>query len=414
MKTPCRSLALFFAPAVLVAASTAQAPEPVPQDGPASGEAAAEVAEEPADAVDRKRLLHLTGGSVVRGRTRQVEGRWEVRTAGAWQPLPPGSVERVVDERRLLQQSKVLEREVGSGDRVRRVALADWMLGQGLAEEALAQLDRVLLEEPGQPDAVRMLQSAPASLQVFRGQDDPEELMRAAAKASPAVRELALARMGELEGEALRFERFRENLGSHSHRMRTLAAQGLGRQFPGEEVKSLLGRSVLDGSDDVRREAAAALGQAGEPGLLNPLIRALGSQHSAVRENAIQAIGNTGYHAGVPALMGYMTALASAQSSGAHLAPRSNIFVGRQIAYIQDFDVEVAQFASIADPQINVLTEGSVLDVRVHGVHVESIAVESRKLRRSLAQLTGEDAGTTNRSWLNWWEEHQGDWAPAE
>ena len=33
-------------------------------------------------------------------------------------------------------------------------------------------------------------------------------------------------------------------------------------------------------------------------------------------------------------------------------------------AYVQDFDVEVAQFQAIADPVINVLTEGIVLDVR--------------------------------------------------
>src|SRR6185436_18824066 len=31
---------------------------------------------------------------------------------------------------------------------------------------------------------------------------------------------------------------------------------------------------------------------------------------------------------------------------------------------IQDFDVEVAQFEAVADPQINILTEGVVLDVR--------------------------------------------------
>jgi type II secretory pathway component GspD/PulD (secretin) len=35
-----------------------------------------------------------------------------------------------------------------------------------------------------------------------------------------------------------------------------------------------------------------------------------------------------------------------------------------QQAYIQDFDVEVAQFQAVADPQINVLHEGVVLDVR--------------------------------------------------
>lgn len=47
-----------------------------------------------------------------------------------------------------------------------------------------------------------------------------------------------------------------------------------------------------------------------------------------------------------------------------HNTQRAYVTVVNQRAYIQDFDVEVAQFQSVADPQINVLTEGIVLDVR--------------------------------------------------
>jgi type II secretory pathway component GspD/PulD (secretin) len=47
-----------------------------------------------------------------------------------------------------------------------------------------------------------------------------------------------------------------------------------------------------------------------------------------------------------------------------HNTQRAYVSVINQQAYIQDFDVEVAQFQAVADPQINVLTEGVVLDVR--------------------------------------------------
>ena len=47
-----------------------------------------------------------------------------------------------------------------------------------------------------------------------------------------------------------------------------------------------------------------------------------------------------------------------------HNTQRAYVTVVNQKAYVQDFDVEVAQFQAIADPQINVLTEGIVLDVR--------------------------------------------------
>ncbi len=52
------------------------------------------------------------------------------------------------------------------------------------------------------------------------------------------------------------------------------------------------------------------------------------------------------------------------QMLSVHNTQRAYVSVVNQRAYIQDFDVEVAQFQAVADPQINVLTEGVVLDVR--------------------------------------------------
>ena len=43
---------------------------------------------------------------------------------------------------------------------------------------------------------------------------------------------------------------------------------------------------------------------------------------------------------------------------------RANIAVMNQVAYVQDFDVEIAQGASIADPVIDVIQDGVILDVR--------------------------------------------------
>ncbi len=47
-----------------------------------------------------------------------------------------------------------------------------------------------------------------------------------------------------------------------------------------------------------------------------------------------------------------------------HNTQRAYVTILNQRAYIQDFDVEVATFQAVADPQINVLNEGVVLDVR--------------------------------------------------
>ncbi len=52
------------------------------------------------------------------------------------------------------------------------------------------------------------------------------------------------------------------------------------------------------------------------------------------------------------------------QMISVHNTQRAYVTVINQRAYIQDFDVEVAQFQAVADPQVNVLHEGVVLDVR--------------------------------------------------
>ena len=98
------------------------------------------------------------------------------------------------------------------------------------------------------------------------------------------------------------------------------------------------------------------------------------------------------------------------QSGGGGRAPHTYIFNGRQRAYVQDFDVEVAQNASIADPIINVLTEGSVLDVAVIGVTEYQLASERAAVRGALTQLTGANPGETTASWQRWWQEHGDEW----
>jgi len=56
--------------------------------------------------------------------------------------------------------------------------------------------------------------------------------------------------------------------------------------------------------------------------------------------------------------------LVNDQVVSVHNTQRAYVTAINQKAYIQDFDVEVAQFQAVADPVINVLPEGVVLDVR--------------------------------------------------
>ena len=58
---------------------------------------------------------------------------------------------------------------------------------------------------------------------------------------------------------------------------------------------------------------------------------------------------------------------------------RANVQVLNQVAYVQDFDVQIAQAASIADPIIKVIQDGVILDVRpVVSADLQYITLELR------------------------------------
>lgn len=68
-----------------------------------------------------------------------------------------------------------------------------------------------------------------------------------------------------------------------------------------------------------------------------------------------------------------------------HNAARGNLSVLNHVAYVQDFNVEIAQAASIADPIVNVVQDGVILDVRpVISADRRFITLE---MRPTIAQL---------------------------
>jgi hypothetical protein len=83
---------------------------------------------------------------------------------------------------------------------------------------------------------------------------------------------------------------------------------------------------------------------------------------------------------------------------------RNNFFAGRQISYISDFDVEIAQASQIGDPIVGTLREGVMLDVRVTSVIEEWTEVERRVYYTALTRATGKDFGQDAMAWKKWWD----------
>ena len=349
----------------------------------------------------------------MRGRTRFAEGRWEVREGARWRALDPGDVSAFKSERELEREAERLAAEIGRDEHTQRVALADWMVREGLAEEALAALDRVLAAEPDHDAALALIARAPFRLPYLGDASADEAGVRgrlfalAAQTSSPTRRELAVNRLRALpDREALR-EALRGELVSLQPGRRSIAALALRRIAPGQEVRELLLRAALDRSSQVRREAALALRATGEPGVVVPLVRALGSESGAVRINAAESLGHAGFEAAVPALVHHMADMAgAAQGGGGPRPPGGHVSIGSQVAYVSDFDVEIAQGASIADPIVNVVTSGVVLEARSYGMQEYTYVTELRTVRRSLKLLTGHDAGNKAEKWQAWLEQN--------
>jgi HEAT repeats len=364
-----------------------------------------------------RRILYLRGGSSLRGVARATEDGWEMKRGGKWARFPQAAVERVELEKNVLKQWKSRWKKARK-DLDARAALGAWSLDNGLLEEGLGTLERVFGDHPDQPQAREALARNAYKFSVPRvdprAEDVPAataELRRWAAGRGATSREMAILELARVRDREGLQKTLTADLFEGSFRKRLFSAHAMRRLFPGQAVEPLLQRAVLDGSQDVREQASYALRDTGKVGVIVPVAKALGSGYPKVRIQAAEALGNMGFGAAVEPLM---MRLAAAQNAPKHNVPHSNIFIGRQFAYIQDFDVEVAQFQAVADPQINVLLEGGVLDAGVHGVNEVHFASEGRAIRNSLQKLTGADPGNSSRSWLRWWEKNGDKWRAAK
>lgn len=360
----------------------------------------------------QKRVLHLAGGSTLRRVARKVDSGWEYKQGGKWVSLPAGAVTDTALEKDVARE---LDRRLkeADGDVDQRAAAGDWALEAGLLEEGLTQLEFVFQDDPDHAAARAAVGRHADRFAVPRvpygcsaADDVVEGLVRWAAGRAHASRELALielAKVGDRDGLAALLGGELEN---GSVRRRSFAAHAIRRLYPGEAVKPLLVHAVLDTSEDVRKQSAYALKQVGDEALAVPVIRALGSSNGRVRGHAAEALGHMGYKAAVAPLVATLARLQNLSSG--HSVPHANIFIGRQFAFIQDFDVEVAQFQAVANPEVNVLVEGQVTDAGVRGVERIDTVVHSRRvIMNSLRQLTGANPGRGANDWLEWWEDNK-------
>jgi len=366
-----------------------------------------------------QRLLTLNGGLVLRGKARLLGEAWELKSgAEGVRSVPALAVvaDRTVTDAKaevITRRRDVLRAKAGE-----RVPLAEWMLSVGLYTEALAELSDALDEQPDCPEVLALLArdglplAVPAvDLSTGEGQ---AVLLDYGARSPASLQELTILALDETPLKARRdlLTSLESGLSSKEPVRREFSARALRRLFAGSAVRPLTVRTILDSSDDVRREAALALRDTGEESVIEPLARALESEHSTVRTHAAEALGMTGFAAAVEPLALRLSTLAPTGGGGS-LAPRGTIFVGRQISYVQDYDAEIATNATIADPIIGVVQEGVTLDARIFGVSGNigyAYTHETKSIRRALGGLTGLKVNDTNPAWKRWWRTEGASW----
>ena len=292
-----------------------------------------------------------------------------------------------------------------------QVDVARWCLAQGLLEPFVAGLDGVLERDPEQAEARALIASAPLKLTLpAPAERSPgARLLLFGARAKPAYRELAASRFATLPADDAATDLDRA-FRSPSASVRAFAAFAARRRDPASQATALVRRAVLDPSEPVRMEAARGLRDAKDEMLARRVEAALGNGDARVRANAAQSLGAMGYRSSVPALMANLAAPPPAgASSDQPVGTRAHIYVGNQVAYVRDFDPQIAQNASIQKPIVGTVEDATVLDVRVGGTSTQTVQVELSTLCRALAELTGERLPETAAAWLEWWKRH----APA-
>jgi len=159
--------------------------------------------------------------------------------------------------------------------------------------------------------------------------------------------------------------------------------------------------AILDRDSKVRAGAIdIALHRGVQTGAVDYLAAGLVHSSPEVRVRTAEAFEHLRDPAAIKLLVmaGPNAGKALADSGG---SPRAYVAFLQQQAYIRDFDVEVAQASFIADPKIDTLQSGTVLDVTVMGVYEEQVRI-TLAYRSALHHLAGSDPGADPRAWAAW------------
>jgi hypothetical protein len=294
------------------------------------------------------------------------------------------------------------------------VTLSKWCLERGLYPEAFDCVDRAVAAAPQDPHVTEalgaiardaVLDGAPPS--EWPDVETRERLLDRVVGKSPSRAAFARALLLQAQDEEL-VPWLLGELEDLDVGVRAGAAALLGDVGGTRALGKLIRLSLVDGNSTVRDAARASALRSNHPDLASPYLRALETDDERIRMRAYPALAEIRDPRVVPALLAMFDPRpVQGGGSGGGALPRSHVSFGAQQAFVQDFDVEIAQGAVIAKPVIGVIQSGVVLDVTIAGVVVVS-HVEKAAVVGALRRLSGESFGADKAAWSRWWESQGG------
>ncbi len=237
-------------------------------------------------------------------------------------------------------------------------------------------------------------------------QEKVGKLLRTMGAPNEAARKFAADALAGVD-DKYKLEPMAWALRSKSADVRKFAAAELGRIGDRRGLRPLVWRALHDTDEAVRKASVAAAKAIGDPNLLAPLVAGMWSENEQVRMNAVQAVSETAIPIGVK----YLVYRYEAHGGSSQRVYYTNI---RQVSFIQDFDVEVAQTAFIADPIVGTIQDGVVLDVQVIATSAVGEFVEREVVHMALRKMTGAtDVKNQPGAWAAWWKEHRAEYEPT-
>ncbi len=364
-------------------------------------------------------VLVLTDGTKLAGIVQRDGASYRVRVGKRTHRVSAKSVERWISPKVLSDRFERL-RNLPESDAPHAVAQrALWAFDNGLDDEAWPLLAVLLDSGQRTPSLARVEAAAAERLlarlpQRTRPVDLGRELLLSArGKGDRGVDGAKHHAASQALGILLRIERKSSAQKKRSAKKSANALATLCRKFAADALhpqrKSIARNALLAAKKDdrqfvwrqailwpkgpTRSHVVSEIQQHGQSdAAATYLTRWLNHGNATLKLRSAEALGELGSKAALPALRAMRTAIrkkvARRRRGGGSGSSRANVSFTTQQAYIADVDVEVAQGAAIADPQVRTLTSGVVLDATVGGISWERyIIVLDSTIRRSIAAL---------------------------